>query len=127
MTPDVWRLPVGRTPIRRACLYDMSNCWRTRAKNAFWRSRLFVRRQKFLVHGFGFPQYGQWRVVIGDRGPAEPRALSYSTGVICLMLSTTSVPQDLGTVALRLVLTVAPDRNLLGLCDRRFVNLTMPA
>jgi len=33
------------------------------------------------------------------------------------------LPQDLGTVALRVVLTVAPDRNLLGLCDQRLRQL----
>lgn len=33
------------------------------------------------------------------------------------------LPQDLGTVALRVVLTVAPDRNLLGLWDQRLRQL----
>ena len=33
------------------------------------------------------------------------------------------LPQDLGTVALRVVLTVAPGRNLLGLYDRRLRQL----
>src|ERR1017187_5425251 len=40
-----------------------------------------------------------------------------------LKIGHVKLPQDLGTVALRVVLTEAPDRNLLGLRDRRLRQL----